>query len=107
MLKYQTLAAEIIALGCLLRSSKRMQILEDPVILDLVVVMSHPITDPILLTAICTFALDLFECDELRFDQQMMEPFHKNLSDMKYLIPYLGFGNYLSMMESSKRYHLA
>jgi hypothetical protein len=69
--------------------------------------MSHPMTDPILLTAICSFALDLFECEELRYDQKMMEPFHKNLSDMKYLIPYLGFGNYLSMMERSKRYHMA
>ena len=36
-----------------------------------------------------------------------MEPFHKNLSDMKYLIPYLGFDNYLVAVESSKRYHLA
>lgn len=68
MLKYQTLAAEIIALGGLLKSPKRMEILEDLVILDLVAVMSHPMTDPILLTAICTFALDLFECDELRYN---------------------------------------
>lgn len=36
-----------------------------------------------------------------------MEPFHKNLSDMKYLIPYLGFENYLVIIESSKRYHMA
>lgn len=42
MLKYKTLAAEITALGGLLRSSKRRELLEDPVILDLVAIMSHP-----------------------------------------------------------------
>jgi len=36
-----------------------------------------------------------------------MEPFHRNLSDMKYLIPYLGFDNYLVVLEASQRYHLA
>ena len=107
MLKYRTLAAEITALGGLLRSPKRKELLEDPVILDLVAIMSHPQTDPILLTAICTFGLDLFECDEPRQSQADMEPFHKNLSDMKYLIPYLGFDNYLIVLEASQRYHLA
>jgi len=42
MLKYRTLAAEITALGGLLRSPKRKELLEDPVILDLVAIMSHP-----------------------------------------------------------------
>lgn len=36
-----------------------------------------------------------------------MEPFHKNLSDLKYLIPYLGFDNYLVAIDASTRYHLA
>lgn len=64
MHKYKTLAAEITSLGGLLQSSaeKRVNIYGDPVVADLIQIMSHPQTDPILLTAICTFALDLFEC---------------------------------------------
>ena len=64
MLKYQTLAAEITTLGGLMNAGgeNREKILNDSVVLDLLSIMSHPKTDPILLTAICTFAYDVFEC---------------------------------------------
>lgn len=67
--------------------------------------MSHEITDPLLLTAICTFALDLFECDELKYNEEFMMPFHAKISDMKHLIPYLGFEKYYPLLEMTKIYH--
>ena len=69
--------------------------------------MSHPKTDPILLTAICTFALDLFECPQIRNDPVVMAPFHKNMSDMKYLVPYLGFDSFFYLLDKTKPYHQA
>lgn len=36
-----------------------------------------------------------------------MAPFHKNMSDMKYLIPYLGFDSYFILIEKTKPYHQA
>ena len=69
--------------------------------------MSHPKTDPILLTAICTFALDLFECPDVRYDAVVMAPFHKNMADMKYLVPYLGFDSFFYLLEKTKPYHHA
>ena len=77
-LKYQTLAAEIIAIGGLLQSSKeanRRKIIEEPSVLELMCITSHESTDPILLTAICRMALDLFETDEIKKDEKTMEPF--------------------------------
>ena len=67
--------------------------------------MSHEITDPILLTAICTFALDLFECEEIKNNEEFMAPFHAKISDMKHLIPYLGFDKYQGLLEMSRKYH--
>lgn len=111
MLKYQTLAAEIRCLGGLLQAGpgNRASILEKEkqVVLDLIQIMRHPKTDPILLTAICTFALDLFECDELRWDATVMEPFYEKMSNMKYMIPYLGFDMYNELLMMTRRYHQA
>lgn len=57
-LKYRTLAAEIATLGGLLEAEeeRRRPIVSDPVIDDLLQIISHYKTDPILLTAICNFA---------------------------------------------------
>ena len=80
-------------------------ILNDSILKDLLSLMSHEITDPILLTAICTFALDLFECEELKNNEQFMLPFHAKISDMKHLIPYLGFEKYYPLLEMTKIYN--
>ena len=47
----------------------REKILNDYVVIDLLSIMGHPKTDPILLTAICTFAYDVFECEEIMDDE--------------------------------------
>jgi hypothetical protein len=71
MLKYNTLAAEITTLGGLMNAggTNRAKILNDTVVLDLLSIMGHTKTDPILLRAICTFAYDVFECDEIMEDE--------------------------------------
>lgn len=109
MLKYETLAAEITCLGGLLHSGKsnRSNILIEPVVLDLIQIMRHPQTDPILLTAICTFALDLFRCEELRTSALEMAPYYEKMSNMKYMIPYLGFEMYPKLLQMTRRYHQA
>ena len=107
MLKYQTLANEIIALGGLLNGAgkKRINIILDDVILDIINIMSHSKTDPILLTAVCKFALDLFECDELRYNQQFMQKYFSKMALMKYLVPYMGGERYPDLLQMSDRYH--
>lgn len=74
MQEYETLAAQIKTLGGLLLSDpeKRKEILEHEVVKSLINIMKHPAADPILLTAVCTFALDLFECDELKESEEQL-----------------------------------
>ena len=71
MLKYNTLAAEITTLGGLMNAggTNRAKILNDTVVLDLLSISGHTKTDPILLRAICTFAYDVFESDEIMEDE--------------------------------------
>ena len=107
MLKYQTLAAEITALGGLLQGNenKRACIIDDPIVLDIINFMSHSKTDPILLTSVCTFALDLFECRELRYCKKRMQPYFDKMVNMKYMIPYMGLERYPDLLQMSQRYH--
>jgi hypothetical protein len=67
--------------------------------------MSHQRTDPILLTAICKFALNLFKCQELKTDSDYMAPILDKISNMSYLIPYLGGGMYNELLLMTNRYH--
>jgi len=70
-------------------------------------ILSHPLTDPILLTSICSFALDLFECPELRYNMEFMEPFYVRIGDLKELIPYLGLMKFDSLLEMTRHYNQA
>jgi hypothetical protein len=83
--KYLTLSAEIKTLGGLLQASdkeNRMKILKQDVVVNIVSVMGHESTDPILLCGICTFALDLFECEDLKYNEEFMAPFAEKISSL-------------------------
>ena len=56
--------------------------------------MAHELTDPVLLTAVCTFALDMFECEDILNNEEIMNPFFIELKSMQELIPYLGGDKY-------------
>jgi len=50
--------------------------------------------DPILLEAVCTFALDLFETDNIMNDEEYSRPFFESLDNFKTLLPFLGGDKY-------------
>lgn len=108
---YQTFAAEITTLGSLLNaeSDLRMVLLNDyeTVVQDILVIMSHRKTDPILLTAICKFCLNLFNVKEIRYDQDRMIKFQKQIKNLVEIMPYLGMAKYPDLLAMSKRYHFA
>ena len=66
--------------------------------------MNHERTDPILLTAICTFALDLFECDDLRQNGDFMKPWSDRMNNLKEMIPYLGGEKYQDLLVMTRQY---
>lgn len=102
MKKYQTMAAEIKMIGGMLVSEhihKKNEILKDPVVVSLIsIIGKEQSTDPILLTAVCTFAKDLLETYEIRYDRERMEPFAKKMKDLMFVVPYLGFKKYAKLL---------
>lgn len=108
MKKYQTMAAEIKTLGGMLVSEhvhKKNEILDEPVIKDLIsIIGTEKATDPILLTAICTFGKDLLETQEICFDRERMEPFAEKMKDLMFVVPYLGFKKYAKLLYLTRRY---
>lgn len=56
-----------------------MKILSQSVVIDIISIMGHDTTDPLLLTAICKFALDLFQTDDLKYDEEFMLPFSSKI----------------------------
>ena len=104
----QSLAAQITTLGGLLQSDNegyRIRILADPIVMYMIEIMSHDRHEIILLTAVCTFALDLFECVELRDDPVFMEPFAEMTGYLTHIMPYLGFEYYPRLLEQAQFYH--
>ena len=67
--------------------------------------MAHDLTEPILLTAICKFAEDLLECDEILEKKKNMQPYFDVMDNFKQLIPYLGKEKYPLMLEMTRKYH--
>ena len=69
MHKYKTFSAEIKTLGGLLFANdhNRRKILytHKDILLDIISIMGHEQTDPILLEAVCKIAKDLLECPEI------------------------------------------
>lgn len=107
--KYQTLAAEITTLGGLLKSKSHRYLITEEfsmVIIDIMSILSQPKADPILLTAVCTFALYLFNCEEIRFNKRNMTPFYEMTSDLNNLIPYMGFEKYPDLILMAKKYNM-
>ena len=67
--------------------------------------MGHETTDPILLCGICRFALDLFECRDLRYNEEFMAPFAKKIQSLNQMVPYLGGDKYFALLEECKKYN--
>ena len=106
-LKYLTLAAEINCLGGLLEASpeKRLFIIKDPVVDDLLSIISHYKTDPVLLSSICRFAKQLFSRKELINNHDLLAPKVKKMQNLVQLLPYLGLKKYEDLLKMTRRYY--
>ena len=107
--KVQTLSTEITTLGGLLNSSedKKAVILKDKdgILLKLMKLTKQELTDPLVLTAICTFTIDLFESPEIKNSTKEMEPYANELENMEHLVPYLGGDKYQALLQMTRRYY--
>ena len=73
---------------------------------QILLIIGKEVNDPIILTAACTFAKDLFETDEL-MDESKLEKFnyfYDALGELRSLIPYLGGEKYRPLLKLSRKY---
>ena len=61
--------------------------------------------DPIMLTAVCSFTLDVFKCEEIRDRREKMRPFADRLDNLKKLIPLLGMEKFQELLTISRKYY--
>lgn len=47
-----------------------------------------------MLTAVCTFTLDIFTCDEIKENSDKMRPFYDRLDNLKKLMPLIGMDKF-------------
>jgi len=73
---------------------------------DILQILSHNKTDPILLTAVCNFTLNLFKQTELKDDMQYMAPFLDKICNLTFVMPYLGGNMYFELLKMTSRYHM-
>ena len=109
-LKYLTLADEITCLASLLQAEEQLRssILRDPLVDDILIILSHYQTDPVLLTSVCKFAHSFFSRPELLFNvsADFQLPLRLNKTkNLKQLIPYLGLKKYGELFKSSRKYN--
>lgn len=67
--------------------------------------MSHPKTDPVLLTAICSFTLNLLQCEEIKKYKEVMLPFYEKLSNLRFMLPYMGDEMLGELLQMTKVYY--
>ena len=60
------------------------------------------VTDPKLLTAVCQFAYDLFENENICSSREKMKPFCAEINSLVELIPYLGGYKYPLLLQKSR-----
>ncbi len=102
-----TLAAEISCLGGLLNASieKRSTIIKEQVIDDLLSIISHYKTDPVLLASVCRFAKQIFSRPEIIKNNEYVASKVKKMQNLVQLLPYLGLKKYEDLLRMSRRYY--
>jgi hypothetical protein len=70
--------------------------------LGLIEIMNQEKTDPLLLTAVCQFSLDLFETTAVSEDGESI--FYTKIGNLLEVLPVLGGSKYMSMLESTLIY---
>jgi len=72
---------------------------------DMLGILKHYKTDPVLLTALCKFAKSYFSCEEIKNNSKLMFAKVDKMSSLTQLVPYLGLKKYEDLLKMAKRYN--
>ena len=103
---YKVFSAQISLVASLLNAEERQreQLLEEPLIKELLQVLTHSNTDPILLTSICYLAEKVLNCDSVRTNPRELGDKITRMQSCEGLLPYLGMGKYRDLLRNAQKY---
>ena len=103
---YKVFSAQISLVASLLNAEERQreQLLEEPLIKELLQVLTHSNTDPILLTSICYLAEKVLNCDSVRTNPRELGDKITRMQSCENLLPYLGMGKYKELLRNAQKY---
>lgn len=104
---YKVFAAQITLIASLLNASKEQRnlILVDPLIDELLQVLTHNMTDPILLTSITYLAEGVLELDSVNSFPDILADKIARMQSCEGLLPYLGLGKYKDLLKNTSKYN--
>ena len=104
---YRVFAAQITLVASLLNAPdyKRQTILEDPLINELLQVLTHNMTDPILLTAITYLAEKVLNIAEVNQNPEILADKVNRMQSCEGLLPYLGGEKYKELLKNTAKYN--
>jgi hypothetical protein len=77
-------------------------------VFDLLIVISHFKTDPLLLTSVCYLAeqiLTILTKNNIQDDQDMLNKAVRQMGNCIHLIPYLGLSKYDELLKLTRKYN--
>ena len=100
---YRVFSAQIELIASLLNTEpdKRELILNEPLVSELLQVLTHNNTDPILLTSLCYLAQNLLNCDSIKSNPVKLADKINKLQSCESLLGYLGLGKYKELLKNT------
>mgnify|MGYP000924368662 CR=1 FL=1 len=104
---YKVFSAQIELIASLLNAepSARTVILEEPLVPELLQVLTHSNTDPILLTSLCYLAEKVLKSDYVKNDPVQLQDKINRMQSCENLLPYLGLSKYRDLLKNTQKYN--
>mgnify|MGYP001050830329 CR=1 FL=1 len=105
--RYKIFSAQIELIASLLNAEppRRDQLLAESLIKELLQVLTHNKTDPILLTSICYLAEKILNCESVKTDPEQLADKINRMQSCENLLPYLGMSKYRDLLQDTQKYN--
>ena len=104
---YRIFSAQIELIASMLNAhpKQRDQLLQEQLIKELLQVLTHSHTDPILLTSICYLAEKILKCPTIKENPELLSQQINRMQSCENLIGYLGMSKYRELLKNTQKYN--
>lgn len=104
---YRIFSAQIELIASLLNAEPRLSklILQETLVSELLQVLTHSSTDPILLTSLCYLAEKVLKSEAIKSNPVQLSDKINKMQSCEALIPYLGLAKYPDLVKNTQKYN--